>query len=90
MAVATTGKYWFPAKRRGWGWGFPSAWQGWVVLVAYLTLVFGGVPFVHRANGSSLSLSLSVYLGYVAVLTVALVATCWLAGERPRWSGGNR
>jgi hypothetical protein len=86
MAVATTRKYWFPAKRRGWGWGFPSAWQGWVVLVAYLTLVFVGVPLFHRASGSSLWL----YLGYVAVLTVALVATCWLTGERPRWSWGDR
>lgn len=20
--------YWLPAKRRGWGWGPPTAWQG--------------------------------------------------------------
>ena len=25
-------KYWFPAKRYGWGWGLPSTWQGWIVL----------------------------------------------------------
>ena len=25
-------KYWFPAKRYGWGWGPPNNWQGWVVL----------------------------------------------------------
>ncbi len=25
-------KYWFPAKRYGWGWGIPNVWQGWLVL----------------------------------------------------------
>ena len=26
-------RYWFPAKRYGWGWGPPQTWQGWVVFV---------------------------------------------------------
>ncbi|HTS17465.1 MAG TPA: hypothetical protein VMP11_07825 [Verrucomicrobiae bacterium] len=25
-------RVWFRAKRYGWGWGLPCAWQGWVVL----------------------------------------------------------
>jgi hypothetical protein len=29
-------KYWFPAKRYGWGWGLPSCWQGWVVLCTFV------------------------------------------------------
>lgn len=33
MSYARNRKYWFPAKRFGWGWGLPSAWQGWVVLL---------------------------------------------------------
>jgi hypothetical protein len=33
---------WFPAKRYGWGWGLPVAWQGWVVLLAWLALFVGG------------------------------------------------
>lgn len=28
-------KIWFPAKRYGWGWGLPVAWQGWVVLLLF-------------------------------------------------------
>jgi hypothetical protein len=84
MASASTPKYWFPAKRYGWGWSLPSAWQGWVVLVAYLALVLGGIPFVHASNGSL------VYAIYVAVLTVALIAICWLTGEPPRWRWGGR
>jgi hypothetical protein len=34
-------RYWFPAKRYGWGWGMPCAWQGWLVLVGYLGLMVG-------------------------------------------------
>ena len=84
MASASTPKYWFRAKRYGWGWGLPSAWQGWVVLVIYLTLVSGGIPFVRASNGSA------VYAIYVVILTVALVAICWLTGEPPRWRWGGR
>jgi hypothetical protein len=32
-------RYWFPAKRYGWGWGSPATWQGWVVLLAWLATV---------------------------------------------------
>ena len=71
-------KYWFPAKRYGWGWGPPSTWQGWVVLLTYLVLVFGGIPLIQASKGSL------VYLAYASALTVALVAVCWLKGEPPR------
>ena len=29
-------QYSFPAKRRGWGWGPPTVWQGWVVLLGIM------------------------------------------------------
>lgn len=84
MRSAETLNYWFPAKRYGWGWGFPTAWQGWVVLLAYLALVLSGIPFVHVSKGSV------AYFAYVAALTAALIAICWLKGEPPRWRWGGR
>jgi hypothetical protein len=75
MSSVSTRKYWFPAKRYGWGWGFPSAWQGRVVLFTYLALVLGGIPFIQVSRGSV------VYIAYLLVLTVILVAICWLTGE---------
>ena len=33
-------RYWFPAKRYGWGWGLPAVWQGWVVLVGFIGLAY--------------------------------------------------
>ena len=77
-------KYWFPAKRYGWGWGLPSTWQGWVVLLGYLALVLGGIPVLHPSKGPA------VYLAYVLLLTAALIVICWLTGERPRWRWGGR
>ena len=77
-------KYWFPAKRYGWGWGLPSAWQGWVVLVAYLALVLGGIPLIQATKGTV------VYIAYVLVLTVASVTVCWFTGEPPRGHWGGR
>ena len=84
MSSAGSKKCWFPAKRYGWGWGLPSVWQGWVVLITYFTLVLGGIPFIQVPRGSVL------YVAYVSVLTVALIAVCWLKGEPPRWRWGGR
>jgi len=83
MSSLDTPKYWFPAKRYGWGWGFPSSWQGWTTLILYLVLVVGGIPFVQVPDGSV------VYLAFTLVLTVCLIAICWLKGEPPRWRWGD-
>jgi hypothetical protein len=82
--MASESKYWFPAKRYGWGWGLPIAWQGWVVLGAYFALLvstsFAVPPTVHPAR----------FIGAVSALSVLLIAVCWLKGEPPRWRWGAR
>jgi len=81
-------KYWFPAKRYGWGWGFPSSWQGWVVLGLYIVLgVLGAFVFLPLLRHPVVYFS--VYLGYVAVLTGLFLAICWWKGEPPRWRWGD-
>ena len=84
MPSADGRKYWFPAKRFGWGWRFPAAWQGWVVLIIYLTLVIGGIPVVQATNGNL------VYVAYLFVLTVVLIAICWVKGEPTHWQRRGR
>ena len=76
--------FWFAVKRYGYGWGLPVRWQGWLVLVAYLVLLYGGIRYFEpRRDG----LSLFVYL---VVLTAALVAVIVVKGERPlRWRWGK-
>ena len=76
-------KYWFPAKRYGWGWGIPISWQGWVVLAIFISLmVIGAWLLLPMRN-------VRLYVAYVLILTTLLVAICWLKGEPPRWRWGK-
>jgi hypothetical protein len=74
-------RYWFPAKRYGWGWGFPVTWQGWLVLGILAGLVCAGLFLLP---GGSFA-----HLGYNLVLVAALILVCWLKGEPPRWRWGR-
>jgi hypothetical protein len=76
--------YWFPAKRYGWGWGVPTAWQGWVVLVLFFALLLVGAVLLLPGQG------VSTYLAYTLLLCVLLVAVCWLKGEPPTWQWGGK
>ncbi len=76
-------KIWFPAKRYGWGWGMPCAWQGWVVLAAYVLLACGGAVFLKPDK------NLGLWIAYVAILSVIMILICFLKGEKPRWRWGK-
>lgn len=79
----TTPTYWFPAKRYGWGWGPPRVWQGWAVLAAFFVLLLvGGVSILPR-------LGAPWFVAYSFLLCVALMAICWMKGERPSWRWGR-
>lgn len=76
-------KYWFPAKRYGWGWGLPITWQGWVVFVAWAALFFPAQRyFLPRRPGA--------FLACTIVMSVLLLAICYIKGEPPRWRWGGR
>ncbi len=81
--MSTERRYWFPAKRYGWGWGVPISWQGWAVLAAFFALLLIGL-FVFPP-----SVQLGAYLAYTTGLCGLLVAVCWLTGEPPRWRWGK-
>lgn len=77
-------KYWFPAKRFGWGWGLPVMWQGWLVFIAFLALLPAGRFFLpHRRL-------LITYPAYVIALCALLTGICWMKGEPPRWRWGDK
>jgi hypothetical protein len=71
-------RYWFPAKRYGWGWGPPLTWEGWIVVASFLALVVAGIFLVPPQQ------SMPKFVGYVIALTVILTAICWWKGEPPR------
>jgi hypothetical protein len=81
--MQTEPKYWFRAKRYGWGWGLPNSWQGWLVLGAFVVLLVAGSMILPPGT------HFVAYLVYVTVLSAALAGVCWLTGEPPRWRWGN-
>lgn len=74
--MATTSRYWFPAKRHGWGWGLPRTWQGWAVLGAYVFATLAPAVFLP---GRLAELTLAVVL----VATPVLIWVCFKKGEPP-------
>ncbi|MEQ1517103.1 MAG: hypothetical protein ABL931_11510 [Usitatibacteraceae bacterium] len=82
--MAIEKQYWFPVKRAGWGWGFPRVWQGWAVMAVYFCLVLGGAVVLLPSRGSG------AFVAYCALLTVLLVAVCWIKGEPPGWRSGEK
>ena len=77
------GKYWFPAKRYGWGWGPPSRWQGWVFLIAWLAVLVGGSQWLMPRHAALYALFI---VGMIAIMLVV----CFAKGESPRWRWGDR
>lgn len=82
--ASTEKKYWFPAKRSGWGWGLPTAWQGWLVCVIYFALVLAGAGAVLPRHGAP------CFFAYTGALTLLLVVICMVKGERLPWLRGNK
>ncbi len=71
--------YWFLAKKYGWGWGLPVNWQGWIVFIVYLSLVILNIYVCLFRESVVLFISINL------ILTVLLIAVCWLKGESPSW-----
>lgn len=77
--------FWFPAKRYGLGWGLPVRWQGWMVFVGYLALLYAGISYFRPRQAPA------GFLLYAAVLTAMLIVIVALKGERPvRWRWGRQ
>jgi hypothetical protein len=77
-------KIWFAAKKYGYGWGLPVRWQGWLVLVLYAALVFGGIRVFIGGKHAA------YFVLYMTALSVALFAICAWKGDAPRWRWGGK
>jgi hypothetical protein len=67
-----TQQFWFPVRpaSRGWGWGLPLVWQGWVVYGVFFAALIGGLILL-APYGELVTVGYSCLL---AVLFMALVA----------------
>jgi hypothetical protein len=76
-------RYWFPAKRYGWGWGLPITWEGWVVFAAFIGLVVAGAVIMPPGR------SPAGFIATIVVLVILFAAVCWWKGEPARWRWGG-
>ncbi len=77
-------RYWFPAKTYGWGWGIPSTWEGWVVMVSFMAAMLAGGLYLLPRYGEA------VFFAFTFVCCMALLAICRAKGEPPAWRWGKR
>ena len=80
--VEPGGRYWFKAKRYGYGWSRPSSWEGWAISTAYV-----GAQVAAAALGQAW-----LWLGLVGLVagTPLLLWACVRKGEPARWRWGGR
>jgi len=82
-------RYWFKAKRYGYGWT-PATWEGWVVFLVWL------VAFIRLTAFFSVQMQISGpgnvywYVPLVFLITGALVWVSWAKGEPARWRWGEK
>jgi hypothetical protein len=75
-------RYWFPAKRYGWGWGPPNSWQGWAVLLSWLATILVATPLLRRAHPAAGWIFLIAMLGFLLLI-------CYVKGEPAAWRWGG-
>lgn len=73
-------RYWFPAKRFGWGWSLPRTWEGWTVILAFTVVVL-----IAAVAGQGTAWTMPVILA----ATLAVLVICLKKGEPPKWRWGG-
>ncbi|MDX2055069.1 MAG: hypothetical protein SFV15_21890 [Polyangiaceae bacterium] len=81
-------KYWFRAKKHGWGWTGPATWQGWLVFVGYLLLLTAAILATHRW-GAELRGGVVWFVLGIWLVSWLVLGICFWKGEPPdsRWGG---
>ena len=85
----TDKKLWFARKRYGYGWT-PTAWQGWALVISYLTLVPAGTLILRGAPRDEFSMQTVWYLIYVSALTALFVIITRAKGPKAIWRWGGK
>ena len=79
---------WFRAKNYGWGW-YPSSWQGWVILIAYILILvwnFNRLDSISHSNSDTIR----PFVIQTFFITLLLIGICYKTGEKPEWRWGKK
>lgn len=76
-------RFWFPAKRYGWEWGLPVAWQGWATLALYVGVLLACGALLPPARHPM------AFYACAGGATMVLILVCRWKGEKPGWQWGG-
>lgn len=76
-------KYWFKAKKYGYGLSSPATWEGWLVIIIYFLLLIGGIIYLS-------AMSKTILFVYLAIITITLVLISFAKGEKLAWRWGRQ
>lgn len=77
---------WFAPKRYGLGIGCPVAWQGWLVMAAYVAAL-AGIGLIHKSSHSGTRPASFALFLLVTGLFMVVVARRTRGGWKWRWGG---
>jgi hypothetical protein len=80
---------WFPPKRYGYGAGLPIAWQGWVLLLAFVTLIVGIALLAPSIEDYRAIAGLLTLMALSTVAFVTIVHRRTRGGWRWRWGDSD-
>ena len=83
-------KYWFRAKRYGYGWSYPLTWQGWVAFALFAIMYAADFVWLFLPGGEPSDQRLLVFLAVIFTDSAALVWISYKRGEPARWRWGKR
>lgn len=75
---------WFAPKRYGFGAGLPIAWQGWALILSYISLLSGAALLAESSAAGPRSVAIGVVTAGTAIF-VAIVHRRTDGGWRWRW-----
>lgn len=80
-------KFWFKAKRYGYGW-YPSSWEGWLVLLLHISFnVWNFLRLDIKSNSASDTLRPFIIGAFLS--TALLIFICYKKGEKAYWRWGE-
>jgi hypothetical protein len=74
-------KLWFKRKRWSWGWR-PVTWEGWVIMLGYLGILWGAVLQARAGSHSTSDFLIKYAISFIPV-TLVLIYICYKKGENP-------
>lgn len=81
-------KYWFKRRRYGYGW-LPVTWQGWLTIIVFLAVVFGGMVILKDTRHNEFSIEVVWYLLLVFLDIVVVTFIARKKGPAPKWRWGK-